>query len=193
MHTATFDGEQACLLQQADNFFALACTNKALAGKVHDITGEKLQLPNEEKPPFSKMGLTSDFNGIDVSQTKNHVELSCATHIDLLVTSQGWKEDRQIKDVAEMIAPLNKEMLKQVCKQKGPLGGTAEHKALEEKNDFGRRILSGKMMRACVACRPDAGRAIMLLWKFGSSPSAHHCTRLKNIATCLQATKCCGE
>ena len=74
IHTTTFDSEQVCLLCQADDF-APACTNEATAVKMHDITGKKLQLPNEDKPPFAKMGLMNDFNGIDASQTGAHIEL----------------------------------------------------------------------------------------------------------------------
>ena len=44
-------------------------------------------------------------------------------------------------------------------------------------------------MCACVTCRPDVGCATTLLSKFSSSPSAHHCTCLKNVARCLRATK----
>ena len=79
--TTTFDGERVCLLRQVGDF-ALACTNKAIADKMCDIIGEKLQLPNEDERPFARMGLTHNFNGINASQTNAHIELSCATHVD---------------------------------------------------------------------------------------------------------------
>ena len=184
IHTTTFDGKQVCLLCQVDDF-ASACTNEAAADRTCNIIGKKLQLPNEDKSPFAKMGLTHDFNGIDASQTDAHTELSCATHVDWSVTSHGWKEDKQIKDIEKTMALLNTEALEQVCDQKGPVEGTPEHEALEEKNGFGCRTLPGKMMHACVTCRPHVGHTTTLLSKFGSGPSAHHCTCLKSIARCL--------
>ena len=72
--------------------FALACTNQALADKIFHIISKKLQLPKEDKPPFAKMGLINDFNGIDVQQTDSYIKISCATYIDWLVTTHGWKE-----------------------------------------------------------------------------------------------------
>ena len=150
-----------------------------------DIIGKKFQLLNEDKPPFAKLGLMTDFNGIDVSQTDTHIELSCATHIDRLATSHGWKEDERIKDVEKTMAPLNTEALKQMHDQQGPMEGTAEHEHLEEKNRFGCGTLSGEMMCACVTCRPDMGCVMTLLSKFSSSPSACHYTCLKNVARCL--------
>ena len=151
MCTASFDGEQVHLLRQVDDF-ALACASKALADKTCDITGAELQLPKEDKPPFSKMGLTNDFNGTDIQQTDSHIKLSCRTCTDQLVTSHGWKEEKQIKDVSETIAPLNTKALKQVHAQKGPSEGTAEHEALEDKHGFRCRTLLGEMMHACVTC-----------------------------------------
>ena len=156
---------------------------------MHNIIDKKLQLPNKDKPPFAKMGFTHDFNGINALQTDTHVELSCATRVDWLVTSHGWKEDKQIKEVAKTTAPLNAEALEQVHDQKGPVEGTTEHKTLEEKNGFGCRTLPGKMVHAHVTCRPDVGCAMTLLSKFSSSPSARHHTCLKNVARNLQATK----
>ena len=69
------------LLRQVNNF-ALVCTNQALADKIFDIIGKKLQLPKEDKPPFAKMGLIHDFNGMDVLQTDSYIKISCATYID---------------------------------------------------------------------------------------------------------------
>ena len=113
--------------------FALACTNEALADTICDIIGKKLQLPNEEKPLFLKKGSMSNFNGINVSQTDTCVELSCAAHINWLVTGHGWKEDKQIKDIAKTLPPLNTEAR------------------------FGCRTLPGKMMHAPFTCRPNTG------------------------------------
>jgi len=186
--TSTFDGEQVYLLRQVDDF-SLACTNEALANRIYDIIGSKLQLPNEDKPPFAKMGLINDFNGIDVAQTDSHIEISCGSHIDRLATTHGWKEDRKLKADAKTIAPLNTEALKQVYEQKGPLEGTSEHRELEDKAGFSYRTLLGEMMYAYVTCRPDIGYAITLLSKFGSSPSAYHYNCLKNVARYLRATK----
>ena len=174
-----------CLLRQVDNF-ALACTKEAPADETCDITGKKLQLLKEDKAPFLKMGLTSDFNGMDVSQTDACIKLLCAACIDRPVTSHSWKEDKQIKDVSKTIAPPNTKAVKQVCKQKGPLKGTAEHKDLEAKSGFGPcQTFLGDMMCAHVTCRPNVGCAITPLSKFSSSPSAHHHACPKNAAQCL--------
>ena len=67
-YNANFEGKQVYLLQQVDKF-VLACTNQELADRIYDTIRHKLQLPNEDKPPFAKMGLINNFNEIDVSQS----------------------------------------------------------------------------------------------------------------------------
>ena len=58
---------------------------------------------------------------------------SCATYIDRLVTTQGWKEDKHMQTLLKTIAPISTKVLKQVYNQKGPIEGTTEHKALKSK------------------------------------------------------------
>ena len=169
------------MLRQVDDF-ALECTNQALADKIYDTIGQKLQLPNEDKPPFAKMGLINNFNGIDVLQTDRCIKISCMTYVDHLVTTHGWKEDKRIKAISKTKAPISTEALKQVYDQKGPAEGTLEDKAIKQKAGFSYRMLLGVMMYAYVTCRPDIGYTIILLSKFGSCPLEYHYSCLKNVA-----------
>ena len=172
--------------------FALACTNQLIADKIFDIIGRKLQLPKEDKPPFAKLGLINDFNGIDVSQTSTYIQISCATYIERLMQTHGWTEDRKMKDISKSIAPLAIDAVRQVYDHKGPMEGTTEHRDIEKKSGFSYRTLLGEMMYAYVTCRPDIGYAITLLSKFSSSPAEYHYACLKNIARYLRATKTWG-
>ena len=101
------------MLHQVDDF-ALACTNKALADKIYNAIGQMLQLPNEDEPPFAKMGLINNFNGIDVLQADRYIKISYETYIDCLITTHGWKEDKRIKAISKTIALISTEALKQV-------------------------------------------------------------------------------
>ena len=104
-----------------------------MADRIYDIIGQKLQLPNEDEPPFDKMGLINGFNGFDVLQTNSYIKISYATYIDQFVKTHRRKEDKQIKTILKSIAPITTKALKQVYDQKGPTEGTTEHEALETK------------------------------------------------------------
>ena len=91
------------------------------------------------------MGLINDFNEIDMFQTDVYIKISCATYINLLVTTHRWKEDKCIKAISKTIAPISTKALKQVYKQKGPAEGTMEHKTIKMKAGFSYLTLLGEM------------------------------------------------
>ena len=65
--------------------------------RIYDMIGQKLQLPNEDKPPFTKMGLINDFNGIvGISYKPIHKSrfLVLLTLIDLLQLMDGKRIDK---------------------------------------------------------------------------------------------------
>ena len=191
IYTTQYRGEKVYLLRQVDDF-ALACTKQSIADEIYDIIGKDLQLPKEDTIPFTKLGIITDFNGIDVEQSKDYIQLSAANYIDRIMTSHGWETDSSMKPHSKPNAPLSTEVLHQLHKHNGPLEGTKEHSKLEEKNGFSYRTLLGEMMFAYVSCRPDIGYAITLMSKYGSNPSDFHYKCLKNIARYLRTTRTWG-
>ena len=52
------------------------------ATAIFDIIGSQLKLPGETEIPFKYLGLCSDFNGVDVQQTRtHHVSLNVSNYI----------------------------------------------------------------------------------------------------------------
>ena len=52
---------------------------------IFDIIGKKLQLPKETEPPSTKMGLLHGFNGLDINQCQEYIEISCPGSHALLI------------------------------------------------------------------------------------------------------------
>ena len=188
IYTTVFNGEKVYLLRQVDDF-ALACSNESIANEIYDIIGNDLKLPTEDKVPFTKLGLITDFNGIDVEQSRDFIEISCSNYIDRIMTSHGWETDRRMQPSNKPLSPLPTEVLTHLQNHKGPIEGTKEHRELQDKMGFSYRTLLGEMMFAYVSCRPDIGYAVTLMSKYGSNPSQFHYSQLKNIARYLRSTK----
>ena len=189
IYKADFNGETVYLLRQVDDF-AIACDEEATAESIYDIIGKQLRLQSETSDPFTYLGLITDFNGIDVKQTREYIEISCAGYIDRIITSHGWTNEKNMLPVSKPISPLPTDTLHQIAKHtNGPKEGTAEHSALEAKAGFSYRTLLGEMMYAYVSCRPDIGYPITLMSKYASNPEAYHYSCLKNIAKYLRTTK----
>ena len=183
-HTS-YKGENIYLLRQVDDF-AIACKDESTAKEIYAIIGSKLKLPNEPKDPFAYLGLIKDFNGINITQTRAYIKLSCHNYIDRIMTSHGWNTKCPDTAKTNNMAPLATDILHQLQNHtNGYKEGTTEHRQLQEKQGFSYRSLLGEIMYAYVSCRPDIGYAITLLSKFGSNPSQYHYHCIKHIAKYL--------
>ena len=117
--------------------------------EIYNIIGASLRLPKEDKDPFAYLGLVSDFNGIDVTQTRKFIKLSCGNYIDRIMTSHGW-ETSSPSDNPHTATPLRMDVLNQLANHTdGPKEGTREHELLQQKQKFSYRTLLGEMMFAC--------------------------------------------
>ena len=84
IYQAVFKGHKVLLLRQVDDLM-IQTDNEAIAKEIFKIIGLKLQLKNETEPPFAYLGLTTDFNGVDIEQSKTHIMISCGNYIDRMV------------------------------------------------------------------------------------------------------------
>ena len=72
---------------------AISCKNESTAKEIFELIGKKFQLPLEDSPPIDYFGPLEDFNGIDVNQHKEYIEISCPDYIDRVIRSHGWEYD----------------------------------------------------------------------------------------------------
>ena len=105
---------------------------------MYDIIGRKLQLPLEEEPPFEYFGLIKDFNGIDVNQTKEYIQINCSDYIDRVLTSHDWQDMHDTGILAPLPEDSVTKMYAEVIGESGggPREGTTEHAILEKKIGF---------------------------------------------------------
>ena len=68
----------------------IGCEHEKLAADIANIIGTKVKFPTEQEIPMTFLGIVSDYNGVDIIQTRNHVEISCANYIDRIMKSHGW-------------------------------------------------------------------------------------------------------
>ena len=76
-----FKGHKVLLLRQVDDLM-IQTDNEAIAKEIFKIIGLKLQLKIEDEAPFAYLGFTTDFNGVDIEQSKTHIMISCENYID---------------------------------------------------------------------------------------------------------------
>ena len=156
------------------------------------MIGQKLQLPLEDTPPFETFGLLQDFNGVDINQTKQYIEIACPEYIDRILRSHNWFD---INTSSHPSSPLPEDSIHKLYAEVlgpnggGPKEGTAEHLQLQDKMGFSYRTLLGELMFAYVSCRPDIAYAVTTLSKFSNFPTKLHYTFLKGVVFYLKQTK----
>ena len=64
--------ETIYLLIKVDDF-AIACYNEYLSKDIYNQIGVTLQLPIESDGPFAYLGHVTDFNGIDIEQSRKYI------------------------------------------------------------------------------------------------------------------------
>ena len=185
IYTAVHDGVKVLLLRQVDDF-SLACPDEALARRLYGIIGAKLQLPGETSPPFVYLGLRTEYNGVDIRQTRDSISVSCETYIARVLRTHGW-DSPELRPTSRL-APLPSDSTESLYKDVGPSEGTVEHAALAAAQGFSYRTLLGELLYAYVTCRPDIGYAITTLSKFSIAPAPLHFSLLKGVAKYLRRT-----
>ena len=165
-----------------------------------NILGQLLKLPSKDKVPFKYLGQVDDFNGVDIIQSKQYIEILCQKYIDRVLKSHGWETQSKNEQTLAInslttekpISLIPSDANEKIYTSDGPLEGTKEYKLLSEKFGFKYRTLLGELMFCYVTCRPDIGYAITTLSKFAKQPSEVHYLMLKNVARYLQKTKTWG-
>ena len=89
------DGSVQLLLRQVDDFL-LACNSKKVAEQIFQDIKNAIRFPSEVRDgivPFEFLGVVKDYNGVDIKQTKDYIEMLCYNYLRRLLKSHGWDTD----------------------------------------------------------------------------------------------------
>ena len=173
--------------------FALSTPTPESSDKIFDIIGQKLQLPKETEPLFTKMGLLHDFNGINTNQCREYIKISFPGYIDHILQSHGWQDQPYLSN--HPTSPLPEDAVhKMYAAVLSPSGGgpaehTSNHVALESKIGFSYRSLLDELIIVYVSCHSNIGYAVTTLSKFSTCPTQLHYDYLQGVVTYPQHTK----
>jgi hypothetical protein len=185
IYQGTYAGVKILVLRQVDDFL-LATPDPAIADKVYTRIGELLQQPEEKDIPFVNEGLATEFNGVDVLQTRDYIKVSSESYIHRLLKTHGW--DTPVDDTSAPREPLPPDSYIALYNTVGPPEGSQEAASLAAEFGYTYRGLLGELMFPYVTSRVDIGLAINVLSKFSTAPARIHYTSLKRVAKYLRRT-----
>ena len=85
-------GSKQLLLCQID-YIACAVLTEQQAREIFNDIGSKIQFSSEEEIgviPFEFLGVFKDYNGVDIAQTPDYIEMNCSSYISRLLNTHGW-------------------------------------------------------------------------------------------------------
>ena len=91
-HLQERDGKLQLLLRQVDDFM-LGTTSEKAAKDLFNNIGIKIQFPSKKEAkivPFKFLGVVKDYNGVNVKQTLDYIEMLCKSYLFWLLKSHGW-------------------------------------------------------------------------------------------------------
>jgi Reverse transcriptase (RNA-dependent DNA polymerase) len=176
---ATINGHLVLLCRQVDDI-AIACADPATAQSIIKQIGDKIKVKTE--------GLLTRFNGVDVGQYAEYVQISCTTYLRRMLESHGWDTPQANESEHTNLSSVPDSLASRIDTTAGPLEHTVEARELAESYGFSFRSVLGELMFAYVVARPDIGYVVTRLSKFSTKPSEIHYQVLKAVCRYLRRT-----
>ena len=85
-------GQSSSIAIAPDRRFFSGITSEKAARDLFNDIGVKIQFLSEKQDrtiPFEFLGVISDYNGVDIIQTPDYIEMSCKNYILRLLKSHG--------------------------------------------------------------------------------------------------------
>jgi hypothetical protein len=171
-------GEEIFICRQTDDFAIAASTACAATGLISAIVA-KFDIRDD--------GLLTKFNGIDVLQTRDYVQLSCSSYLHRVLQAHSWEKPSNRETDRHNIVPISDESVKRLSlSPDGPAKHSAPHCTLEKEVGFSYRQVLGELIYAYVVGRLDIGYAITFLALFSLCPTREHYTALRHVCKYLR-------
>jgi hypothetical protein len=145
-------GASVVLLARQVDAFALSYVDDSTARGIMTLIGERIQLPSEAKIPIMFQGVLTSFNGYDIIQTADYIQLSAESYLRRVFKSHAWETPGKHESslTSQPKSPLRNEEAKVLYPVKpGPKEGTPEHAKLAHDVRYGYRNLLGEVLCIC--------------------------------------------
>ena len=173
------DNAQIFFLCQVDDFLTSAPTQE-----IADVEFQHMQ--RYLKQPLKILGAVTAFNGMDISQTKDCIKISCHTHLKKVLEGHQWEQTQRSGYTNTPLNP-DKRCIEKLDTCEVPTDVKLQNQ-LQTKMGFKCRQAIGELLFTAVTCRPDLMHAVIKLSQFSNNPHEIHCNALKNVFRFVRST-----
>ena len=182
LYSGLVDGQRILLLRQVDDF-AVAVPSEQAASHVFDLIDEQLTIP------LKRLGLVTLFNGLDITQSRHYIKISCKSYIERICDKylEQWINKHHLPNRPTPL-PQTESFTRSFLSAVGDSSSQAQAK-LEKDMGVKYRNGIGELIYALVTCRPDISYSVVKCAQATVSPHEIHYHALKHLLKYLYATK----
>ena len=133
------------------------------------------------------MAESQKFNGVDVTQTRDYIKISCQTYINKVLDNHQWQETTSQHNPIPM-----RDDSKYQTELETATPPTLEEATALKNAHFNCRQAIGEAICAMVTCRPDISCAVIKLSQCSTNPAAIHYKALRHLFQHLAPTQTRG-
>ena len=177
IYSTKIKGKKVLFLQQVDDF-TVACKDKTIAQAVIKQIGQYLSVP------LNDLGIIKKFNGIDVTQARDYVKISCETFLDKVLDQHGWQETITQHNPI----PMGDDNTNQHQLEITELPTTVQQQQQLCNENFNHCQVIGEAIYAMTVARPDISSVVIILSQYAANPVKKHYHALRHLMKYLALT-----
>ena len=166
-------------LRQVDDFAVAAHSKEYAQTFLNDIQKHLTQ-------PMKDLGVITMFNGLDITQSRSFIKVSCSTYIKKILRTHNWDTPSRTSALKTPL-PSDKTFIRNLESTKGP-SDPLESKQLSQTMQFSYRQAIGELLFAAITCRPDILFAVIKLSQYSTRPAKIHYQAAKYVFKYLRDT-----
>lgn len=181
LYSGLVNGARVLLLRQVDDF-AVGAADGSTCDQVFDLIDGFLKIP------LKRLGQVTMYNGVNVTQTKHYIKISCESYIDKISERHMalWMQGYNVPLHGATPLPTTSGFMKSFLSAVGVSDNQAE---LEHRMKFSYRSAVGELIYALVTCRPDISPAVVRCSQACVNPHEIHFHAVKHVLKYLYLTK----
>jgi len=180
LYHGSFQGHYTLFMRQVDDF-AVATNNHSTAMFLIEEINQHLRLP------IHILGVVQRYNGMDITQGKHYVKITCERYIKKMSQSYPWLQDIPQRNLP-IPFPSDHKYIQKLIHSPETILTDAERSSLETKMGLKYRKAMGEIMFPMIKCRPDIAAHAIILSQFMNNPSEVHYKALKDVLIYLTQT-----
>jgi hypothetical protein len=137
---------------------------------------------------LNDLGTLTKFNGLDILQTRDYVEIYCESFLDKVLKQHGWAETTAQHNPI----PMRNDTAYQAQLESAELPSTPEEQQRLQDEHFNYRQAIGEAIYAMTIARPDIAFAVIKLSQYSANPAKIHYQAVRHLFKFLALTKSRG-